>query len=187
MAVRVVILLILFAVAGCAQPDEPNGPQALDGRFGAPLPSAPRDVRSLSTDPCAALASSEWQELGFQSEGTFVTLPTGERSCEWRGPGGSPYVNLGIAADRDILVDTYRVRQLAVFRPAMITGLPATIEQTTNESISCNVTVGTAQDQGFLIIYDADLGIDGRPADPCGRAWDIAERIVAALPPLPGK
>lgn len=141
----------------------------------------------MSGDPCGALEPSQLRELGFTAQGEVVVLPTNERSCEWRGPDGSPHVNLGIASDRDILVDTYRVRQLAVFRPTTVGGLPGTVEQTADGSISCNVTVGTAEGQGFLVIYDAELGVDGQPLDPCGRATRIAEQTVAGLAPPFGK
>jgi hypothetical protein len=94
---------------------------------------------------------------------------------------------VGVAGDRDILVDTYRTRQFAIFLPASIGGLPATVEQTSSDSISCNVTVGTAQGQGFLVIYDGVFNARGQPDDPCEKAEQIAERIVAALPPVPGK
>ena len=117
-----------------------------------------------------------------------MTLPTGERSCEWRGPGREPYVNVIVAASRDILVDTYRVRQFTVFRPALIGGLPAIAEQTAENSLSCTVTVGTAEGQGFLVIYDGS--IRGRTVNPtirAGRHRTSRERIVASLPPLPGK
>lgn len=184
---RVVVLVFLLLVASCAHPADPAGPPAQDNRFGAPLPDAPRDVRPLSTDPCAVLGARQWKDMGFDPRGEMVILPTGERSCEWRGPSRLPYANIGIADQRDILVDTYRVRQFSVFRPTAINGLPATIEQTSPGSISCNVTVGTAQGQGFLVIYDAPLGPDGQADDPCGQGQRIAEQIVARLPPLPAQ
>ncbi|MFC5137052.1 DUF3558 domain-containing protein [Actinomycetospora rhizophila] len=187
MIARIVVLLLLFSAAACAQPAGPDSSTPSNGRHGAPLPSDPRDVRPLSADPCSALEPSQLLDLGLRVQGEVVVLPTNERSCEWRGADGSPHVNLGIAGDRDILVDTYRVRQLAVFRPTTIGGLPGSVEQTAEGSISCNVTVGTADGQGFLVIYDAELGADGQPLDPCGRARYIAEQTVAALPPLPGK
>lgn len=187
MLTRVAVLLLVLLVASCARPTDPTARSPLDDRYGAPLPAAPRDVRSVSADPCSVLSPRQWQELGFDPDGARVVLPTGERSCEWRGPRRLPYTNIGIATQRDILVDTYRVRQFSIFRPATIGGVPATIEQTSAGSISCNVTVGTARGQGFLVIYDAPFRPDGQADDPCGRAQQIAERIVASLPPLPDR
>ena len=89
---------------------------------------------------------------------------------------------------RDVLVDTYRVRQFALFRPTMAGPLPATIEQSAPDNVSCTVTVGTAENQGFILNYsEYELGPDGQAHDPCGRGVRVAERIVASLPPLPGK
>jgi hypothetical protein len=184
---RIVACMCLLCAVACGQPTQ-QAPPSQDPRFGAPSVSSPRDVRSLSADPCRSiLTPPQWRALGFDPTGEPVTLPTGEGSCEWRGPDREPYVNVGVAARRDILVDTYRVRQFRVFRPASIGGLPAVVEKTAENSFSCNVTVGTAEGQGFLAIYDGSLGSDGQADDPCRQAQDIAQRIVASLPPLPGK
>lgn len=110
---------------------------------------------------------------------------TGERVCDRGGPARERDLSFIVIPARDVLVDTYRTRQFALFSPATVGGLPATIEQSSEGSISCTVTVGTAQDQGFILNQD-EYG-QGEPADPCGRALQVAERIVAALPPLPGK
>ncbi|GAA4884666.1 DUF3558 domain-containing protein [Actinomycetospora straminea] len=184
---RAALAVLLFALAGCGSEAAPAAPPAGDGRHGAALPQAPRDVRPLSADPCAAITAAQLRALGFEPAGERVTLPTGEASCEWRGPAGSPYTNVGVATARDILVDTYRVRQFSIFRPTTIDDLPAVVEQTNATSISCNVTVGTAQNQGFLVIYDGTFKPDGQPNDPCGQAQQIAQRVVAALPMLPAK
>jgi hypothetical protein len=186
MARVALVLAVLLVAVGCAQTAKPPGPQP-EERFGAPLPIEPRDTRAVSAAPCRSLLTpGQWQELGFDPEGEVVVLPTGERSCERRGTRRA-HVNVGVASNRDILVDTYRVRQFAIFTPAAVGGLPGTIEQTRPDSISCNVTVGTARGQGFLVIYDGFLDSNGQPDDPCGRAEQIAERIVASLPPLPAK
>lgn len=186
---RAALVVLLVALAGCSSATAPApAPSPTDnGRYGAGLPQAPRDVRPLSADPCAAITPTQLRTLGFEPAGERVTLPTGEASCEWRGPTGSPYTNVGVATARDILVDTYRVRQFSIFRPTTIDDLPAVVEQTDATSISCNVTVGTAQNQGFLVIYDGTFSPAGQPDDPCGHAQQIAERVVAALPPLPAK
>ena len=184
MIVRIVALVLLVVLAGCGQHVEPSGLPA-EQRFGAPFPAAPRDVRPASVDPCRSLLTpAELRELGFDPTGDLATLPTGEMSCDWRGLRRVPHVNVGVAGDRDILVDTYRTRQFTIFRPTSIGGLPATVEQASHDSISCNVTVGTAQGQGFLTIYDGVFNARGQPDNPCGKAQQIAERIVAALPPL---
>jgi len=81
------------------------------------------------------------------------TTVTGERSCDWRGREGDQYVSLIVVPNRDVLVDTYRIRQYSVFQPTVIAGLPATREQSSLEAVSCLVTVGTADGQGFITDY----------------------------------
>lgn len=182
---RIVLLALMFVAVACAPPAEPVGPPLPDPRYGAPQPPAPRDVRPLASDPCGTILSpDQWRYLGFVPTGEPITLPTGERSCEWRGPSRLPYVNIGIAGNRDILVDTYRVRHFSRFQAIEVEGLPAAVEQTSTDSLSCNITVGTADGQGFLAIYDAALGENGERVDPCGEARRIAEQIVADLSPL---
>jgi hypothetical protein len=115
-------------------------------------------------------------------------LATGDRTCEREGIGDDQAVGIIMVVTSDVLVDTYRTRQFAIFRPTVIASLPATLEQSSPEDVSCTVTVGTADAQGFIADYsDYRFGPDGRPDDPCGHAQQIAERIVAALPPVPGK
>ena len=89
---------------------------------------------------------------------------------------------------RDVIVDTYRVRLFALFQPTDIGGLPGTLEQSYAGSTACTITVGTAQDQGFVATYtQLEVGAGEHADDPCGRGRRVAERIVAALPPMNGK
>lgn len=89
---------------------------------------------------------------------------------------------------RDILTDTYRVRLFPIFVPTTIAGLPATLEQSTPDSITCTITVGTAENQGFVATYtQLEVPAGERPDDPCGHDQRIVERIIAALPPAGGK
>jgi len=82
-------------------------------------------------------------------------------------------------------VDTYRVRQFALFAPITVAGLPGTREQASAGSLSCAITVGTAEGQGFIMNFDqGSLASGGQAGDPCGEGQRVAERIVAALPPL---
>ncbi|MDD7968568.1 DUF3558 domain-containing protein [Actinomycetospora lemnae] len=179
-------LVVLLAACATQQAPPPAPP---DPRFGAPTVAAPRDVRSFGNDPCTGpLTAPDWDTMGISSIGVAETAPTGDRWCVRRGSTGDRSVSLTVVAARDVLVDTYRVRQFPLFREVVIGGLPAAVEQSSPDSVSCSVTVGTAQDQGFIVDYsEYEFRPDGRPDDPCGRAQRVAERVVAALPPLPAK
>ena len=181
----VAVLALLVALSACSV-DSSAPPALTEARFGAPLPASPRDVRSFGPDPCSGpLSEDDWSVLGFAPAGRPATAATGERYCNRGGPNRARDLSFIVIPARDVLVDTYRTRQFALFTPATVGGLPATVEQSSEGSISCTVTVGTAQDQGFILNHNEYA--QGQPDNPCGRALQVAERIVAALPPLPGK
>jgi hypothetical protein len=101
---------------------------------------------------------------------------------------GDQAIGITLVVDSDVLVDTYRVRQFRFFQETTAATLPATLEQSSEEDVSCTVTVGTAPGQGFIVDYsDYRLGSDGRPDDPCATGRILAERVAAALPPLAEK
>jgi hypothetical protein len=181
-----VLSTLLVALASCAS-QEPTQPPPTP-RFGAPQVNAPRDIRPFSADPCGGPLNGEaLRALGLSAAGEPRTTVTGERSCDWRGREGDQYVSLIVVPSRDVLVDTYRVRQYSVFQPTVIAGLPATREQSNPEAVSCLVTVGTADGQGFVTDYTVGAFDDGDAGDPCRQAQVVAERIVASLKPLPAK
>jgi hypothetical protein len=186
---RLVLLVVLLGLASCAPEvrSEDGPPQA--PRYGAPIPSAPRDVRPYSDDPCAGpLDAATWESLGFSGSGLRRSLPTREVVCRREGPNRERFASFIVVPGRDVLVDTYRVRQFALFAPTTVGGLPATLEQASPESLSCSVTVGTAEEQGFIVNFDsASIGSSGETQNPCRLGQQVAERIVASLPPLPGK
>jgi hypothetical protein len=170
---------LLFACA-CARPTPPPSPPS--DRFGAPAVAAPRDVSTFAADPCQELLTrSDLTHFRLSPAASAKTLATGDRACDWRSEDSLRYLTVIVVAGRDVLVDTYRTRQFDIFEPAEVSGLPAARERAYLGSITCTVTVGTADGQGFV----SDFTGRGEGAnDACGQAQAIAERIVAALPPL---
>ncbi len=179
------LLMVGVGVAGCGRPS--GSPPVPDQRFGAPVVLSPRDVRDFAADPCSIpVTASQWRALGFSEVGVGDVLEvTGERTCTWQALDESQDVTIIVTPSRDVLVDTYRARQFDLFRPAVIQELPATVEQSSAESIGCTVTVGTAEGQGFVAdYYEGNLGADGRANDPCGSGQRVADQVAAALPLL---
>ena len=127
------IVVALAALAACSStPQAPSQPQV--ERYGAPAVSAPRDVRPFAPAPCSGpLKAADWQDLGFSPTGAPSLLATGERACAHEGPETERYASITVVPARDVLVDTYRVRQFALFRPTTIGPLPATIEQSSSD------------------------------------------------------
>ncbi|GLZ45920.1 hypothetical protein Acsp06_21050 [Actinomycetospora sp. NBRC 106375] len=173
---------VLVTAIACGQHSTPPAPVD-DGRFGAPRVTAPKDVAPFAADPCSGpLTGARLDALGLSSRGQGRTTVTGERSCDWRSREGGQYVSLIVIPNRDVLVDTYRVRQFPVFEPLTITGLPATREQSSPSSSSCVMTIGTAPQQGYIV--DVSGGASG---GPCDAAQRIAEEVATALPSSDGK
>jgi hypothetical protein len=179
------VAVLIVALVACS-PVAPSAPP--DPRAGAPLPAQVRDVGSLATDPCRALDNPSAREFGFGSPGELRPVSTGDRSCWWTAPDDSQFLSVILFPRRDPLVDAYRLRRFAIFEPLSVGNFPATREQASAESTSCTVTVGVAEGQGFVATVDDQAAASGRRENQaCGVAQQVAERIVAALPPLPGK
>ncbi|MDD7939363.1 DUF3558 domain-containing protein [Actinomycetospora lutea] len=178
-------LLLAIVLTSCsAQDSQVPAPRPMNERHGAPPISSPRDVTGFTTDPCnALLTEAQLGALGFDDVGrTSAVESTGEPSCEWGGRNSRQALDVVVVSRRDVLVDTYRVRLFAVFEPVEIGGLPAVREQSYMGSISCTITVGTADGQGLVTNYSELDG--GQADDPCGRGQRAAEQMVANLPPL---
>ena len=148
--------------------------------------SSPRDVAPFAADPCnGPLSRQDLFALGITVPGEQRAVPSGAQACEWTDRSTLNEFGNVMYPTRDILVDTYRTRLFPIFSPTTIGGLPATLEQSTRDSITCTITVGTAEGQGFVSTYtQLEVAAGEQPDDPCGRGQRIVERIVANLPPL---
>ena len=175
----------VLLVCGCGTSPAPTPAPGTD-RYGAPLVSEPRDLRSHGPAPCdGPLGASELRSLGFNAAGRPSRLGTGANSCTWEDYGTKQSVSFVVYPSSDILVDTYRTRLFPQFNPTMIEGLPAVQEQSSSDATACTITVGTAEGQGFVSTYtQLEVPAGEQPDDPCARGRRIVERIVAALPPL---
>lgn len=176
--------LVLASVSSCstAVPPAPVTSPVND-RFGAPTASEPLDVRSFGASPCTGPWAGTVVALGFPATGRQSQLETRYQACEW--DAGGEILGLVVYPDEDILVDSYRARLLPIFVPTTIAGLPAVIEQSSSNALTCTATIGTASGQGLALDYTR-LSTRSTVA-PCARAQQIAERIVATLPPLSSK
>ncbi|WP_433784355.1 DUF3558 domain-containing protein [Actinomycetospora sp. CA-101289] len=181
-------VLVLLFLAGCTKTGAPQPVPPNQDRFGAPEVGTPRAIESFASNPCAALTREVWVQLGFAPEGRVESLSTGERSCVHEGVNRERYISMVVATTNDPLVGAYRARQFPIFRPVTVGGLPGVQEQSSASDLSCTLTVGTADDQGLLFnSSEYQSGSSGDRRDPCELGQRVAERIVAALPPLPGK
>ena len=182
------VVAVFLAVSGCGtkEPEAPPVPSA-DDRYGAPSVTSSRDVRGFAADPCRVLSSAALAQLGVQSPGQRQALASGESACAWKSADETERFGITVAANSDPLVDAYRSRQSPIFVPLDVAGLPGVSEVGATDAIICDLSVGTADGQGFVIDYTDPGRLAGGVSDPCGKAQRVAERVVAALPPLSAK
>ncbi len=161
--------------------------------IGAPAVSAPRDVRPFAPAPCsgpleaAGLARTSgslrperlrcWPRASAHArieEGPRRRGTPRSQSCR-RGTFSSTPTEFGSSPCSARRWSAHSRRR---------------IEQSAPDDVSCTVTVGTAAEPRLHpeLLRVRASGPDGqRRDDPCGRGVRVAERIVASLPPLPGK
>ena len=182
----------------------PEAP-APENRYGAPIPTNPRNATAIAADPCArTLPPEKWRALNFFPDGRPLELLAGGHSCSWTGlvqpdwvetlgdvetaKAMSESTSVSATVTNDDLAAEYRVRQFAIFIPTNVGGLPAIQEQSGVNPGSCFFTVGTAVGAGLTVSYDQSPD-ERLPQhdDPCPKARRITEAIVAALPPLPSR
>lgn len=180
--------------------------RAPENRYGAPIPTSPRDAAFVAADPCRrALPPEQWPSLNFFPDGERHELPFGRQSClftglvqpEWVETVGDVETAKGLsekvsvwasvtgAAD-DEFVEEYRNRLSDIFVPTTVGGLPAVQKQSAVNPGSCTIIVGTDVGAALTVLYNQSAD-DRLPQhdNPCPKARRIAEAIVAQLPPLP--
>ncbi len=167
---------------GAAVSSEPEEPP--DPRY--PPVENPIDMRAL--EPCDLLPPDAAEELGLDPEGE-LERPTGPfEPCLWRNrvtvSDAAVYRDIG----RNGLGAVYDRRDAyAVFTPITIEGYPAVAAQHVEQSKNCQVFVGTAHDQQFVVQSDNALYLEdgvtrAEESDPCARAADVARAVLVRLP-----
>ncbi|WP_418154525.1 DUF3558 domain-containing protein [Actinoalloteichus caeruleus] len=168
---------------GTAVSSEPEEPP-VDSRY--PPVENPIDMRAL--EPCDLLPPDAAEELGLAPEGE-LERPTGPfEPCLWRNrvtaTDAAVYRDIG----RTGLGEVYDRRDAyAVFTPITIEGYPAVAAQHVEQMGNCQVFVGTAHDQQFVVqsdnaLYLEDGVTEAEESDPCARAADVARAVLVRLP-----
>jgi hypothetical protein len=167
-------------------------------RYGAPIPTAPRDVRPLEQNVCGALDPSQCKALNIEPAGRAGTAITGWPTCDWKGvpdpelvrtlgpdlAESSEHVSISATSTNDDLVGAYSSHMFTTIQTTTIGGLPALVAQNPPYVEFCDITIGTAIGTGMDVDYDAPTS-PTKPANACPKALRIAEAVVARLPPAP--
>ena len=113
-----------------------------------------------------------------------MELP-GARQCSWNDRERRQTLSLAPWADRDLLVDTYQTRQLAVFRPDVISGLPVVYQQTAPGAAVCTITTGVTRGQALETTWYSLSDPVNSP--PCVAAQRAVELVLAGIPTVPAR
>lgn len=184
------VLAAGLVVAGCGSSGAGAGAEGnpdssvVPDRAGAPEVVAPRDLRAGAADPCALLSPTRTRALDVLDRGTASTNNLGP-TCTWEGrEASSRTIQVSVVVTRDLFVDTYRARALAVFRPGQTAGSPSVDSKTSDTDPVCTTTVGVADGQTLDVSASLGSRSSGESeADSCAISRRVAEEIVSTLPP----
>ncbi|MGH3858077.1 DUF3558 family protein [Actinokineospora sp.] len=177
----IAISCLISAGCGTSEPVEPTpAPQTSVPRPTSP-PSVPAgaDARSYLSHVCDLLSPDERARFNVRGE---PEQWTGHElsQCIWRGE--EVELRFSLSATRDPLVTSYQhAPMMQVWEPRTVEGQPAAITSTHLPRSTCELSVGTAPNQGISLSYNGkDTDVDW-----CGQALEMGEIIVRRLRDAP--
>lgn len=185
-----VLLALLILAAACtgvpsASVQDTSDSSTPIGRAGAPPITSPRDLSLRSADPCRTLLTpTQLGRLGYDSPAEFRITAAGSPRCTWREEDSSRRVDVALALNNDLFVNSYQRRILPVFRPLRISGLPAVDLLSSPDALTCTTTVGVADNESLDLTSSVGADRNGNGVrDPCEKGHQVAEEIISTLPP----
>ncbi|WP_433031397.1 DUF3558 family protein [Actinomycetospora sp. CA-053990] len=175
---------MVLVAAACSSPGP--APPPADNRHGAPIPPSSRDLHLAAENPCQRLLTPEQlRSLGLLATSARIVELPGARQCSWNDRERRQTLSLAPWPDRDLLVDTYRTRQLAVFRPDVISDLPVVYQQTAPGAAVCTITTGVTRGQALETTWYSLSDPVNSP--PCVAAQRAVELVLAGIPTVPAR
>jgi uncharacterized protein DUF3558 len=174
-------LLTSCSTAGMQAPGTTPTPSA--NASADPIPQI-HDVKNLTgTPPCdlltpAQLAANQIDVPGRPKK--VVDAP----ACQWDNSAHTRQITIFVDVGHDVLHNMYAQRQdYAIFDITQVGGQPAIQTKDNVDGTSCYFAVATAQRQAFTLRFTSlRQGLE----EPCGPARELAEAVLANLPPLKG-
>ena len=179
-------MALCLALGACApgdggRPSSPPPSSASPDRFGAPEVTNPLSVRVVAEAPCARLLTSQdLRSLRIASDGSARSY-YGVAECSWVNDADDR-LSIGVVADRDLLVDTYRAARTPIFEPVVVAGYPAVRQRTSLDYNTCTVTTGVGPQQALETDWTGHLA-PSPDVDPCERAEEAIALVIRKLPP----
>jgi hypothetical protein len=189
-----VMLGIALVLGACGAPAGPRpGPTVsppsttMSSTTRGPIPKVARSLALTGHlgNPCDLLANEDLVALGFA--GNFVVIPPypaeKDRTCEVGGGSSGGTLHLILSVDVSPLPEAYASTpdKYEFFRPVEILGFPAVeLGSSAEHPLRCLVTVGTAEQQGFIVDHTPS-SIAGTTEAGCARVVSAAEGVLKRL------
>ncbi|MFC4857295.1 DUF3558 family protein [Actinophytocola glycyrrhizae] len=178
--------MALVLLAGCAAEEgAPPSAPSMTTTQSSSGPSAPEVAHPIDLseyDACDLVGPADVGIVGYDSD---VQMGLGDDECFYMpNSGGSGGMVLTVYREASPLVSAYErdAETYEKFEPWDFHGYPGVVEAETIESGVCIVIVGTADDQGVMVLKYPDVGRDPEMIDAaCGLLTLLGERIVENL------
>jgi hypothetical protein len=181
-----VLVVVVLGAAGCSVARENPAPVVTRPATSSVKSSVPRVVRPLDLDlyrdkPCALVSDAYLGAVGLSAnyKGT-----SSADECFWEEPGtGSGGLMLRLYFDRSPLALAYEhADRYELFEPFEVRGYPAVVEAETAADGVCVVVIGTADDQGLMLVKYPDKGYEpGDMRGACGLVQIVADGAVGTM------
>ena len=182
-----VVLVVVALGAGCSVARENPAPVVTGPVTSSVKPSVPQVMRALDLDlyrdrPCALVSDAYLGAVGMSAnhKGTSST-----DECFWEEPGtGNGGLMLRLYFDRSPLAVAYErdADRYELFETFEVLGYPAVAEAETAADGVCVVIIGTADDQGLMLVKYPDKGYEpGDMRGVCGLLQLVGEGAVGTM------
>lgn len=150
-------------------------------------PAVPRVTHALDLGlyrdtPCALVNDAYLGAVGMSANHTGTSFTD---ECFWEEPGtGNGGLLLRLYFDRSPLAVAYELHadRYELFEPFEVLGYPAVVEAETAADGVCVVIIGTADDQGLMLVKYPDRGYEpGDMRGVCGLLQIVGEGAVGTM------
>jgi len=175
-------VVLVGLVAGCAAREGP-APTVRTTSSSATVPPVPRPLNLAAhrEDPCL-VAFSDLGAAGFGGE--YREIVTTDKCFYEAAEGGGGGLALSLFVDSSPLAAAYKrdADHYELFEPRDLVGYPAVVEAEKIVGGTCAVVVGTADDQGLILLKYPDKGADpGGLTAVCDKVRALAELALRRL------
>ena len=173
-------------------------PPPPQNRYGAPIPTTPRDVRPLEANVCGALDPAQWTALNIEPAGRPGRAMTGWPTCDWKGVPDpelvrtlgpdlaetSEHVSISATSTNDDLVGVYASHMFSTPKRRPSADYQPWWDRTRPTwSLRHHHRHRDRRRDGRRL---RRAHLPDQPANACPKALRIAEAVVARLPPTAG-